>query len=187
MSQSFSFTREFFRDRKQVGSVVPSGGPLASAMVKALGRLEAGQMVVELGPGTGVVTSRLEKAWPDNRLLTVEFLPQFAEQLEEAFPSVDVIQGCASELQKHLTEKRIDAHQVGGIVSSLPLLSLPTESRDAIFDALRAILQPGRRYIQFTYIKKSWDQFMPEGFVLKRHRRVWRNIPPATVLTFVRL
>ena len=46
---------------RQTGAVVPSGGPLARAMVTAIGHLEPGQVVIELGPGTGVFTRELRQ------------------------------------------------------------------------------------------------------------------------------
>lgn len=186
MNQSLRFAREFLKDRRQIGAVIPSGGPLARRVLRALGKVEPDQVIVELGPGTGPVTAEIVSTWPDQRLVLVEFLPAFARQLAETFPSVEVVEGDAAHLQQHLEERGIEAGKVGGVVSSLPLLSLDEPTRDRIFEALQAVLRPGRRYVQFTYSKKSWDRFMPEGFELRKSSRVWRNLPPATVLTFVR-
>ena len=186
MRKSIGFVREFVRQRKVIGACLPSGGRLARAMVRGLGDIQPGQVIIELGPGTGVFTKQLHEAWPDNKLIAVEFTPAFAEKLQHEFPNVEIVNGCASQLLRHLAERDIPLQSVAGIVSGLPLLSLPPELRDGIFDAIRAVLPHGQRYVQFTYSKKSWKKFMPAGLRMEKTRRVWRNVPPATVLPFVR-
>ena len=64
-----------------------------------------------------------------------------------------------------------------GFYLDLPLLNLPDPIRDGIFEAIREVLQPGQPYVQFTYSRRSWNKFMPQGFYLEKQHRVWRNIP----------
>lgn len=186
MLQSLGFARAFVRDRQHIGACLPSSKALAQAMVRALGPVPEGQVILELGPGTGVFTRALHTAWPQRRLVAVEFMSDFAHKLRLRFPDADVVHGCASALPQHLADCDLQPQQVAGVVSGLPLLSLPEEMREGIFASIRSVLEPGRPYVQFTYAKRSWNKFMPQGLRLQSSRRVWRNVPPATVLTFVR-
>ena len=76
---------------------------------------------------------------------------------------------------------------VGAVISGLPLLSLPREMSTAIFAAISEVLQPGRRYVQFTYSKRMWKKFQPPGFRFDQTKMVWLNVPPAVVMPFTRI
>ena len=73
------------------------------------------------------------------------------------------------------------------MVSGLPLLTLPRHLCASIFAGIADVLEPGRRYIQFTYSKRAWRRNSPPGFRLDKTRQVWLNIPPAAVLPFTRM
>lgn len=180
------FVGHIGRHRRHIGAVAPSSPLLAKAMVQALQPLEPGQVVIELGPGTGVFTREIRRSLPGHPVMAVEFLDDIALRLQERLPEVSVIQGCASRLVEHLEQAGIARDQVGGIISGLPLLSLPAELRDRIFSAISEVLVPGRRYVQFTYWKSAWRHFELPGLRLQPTRRIFLNLPPAVVLPFVR-
>ncbi|HVK14694.1 MAG TPA: methyltransferase domain-containing protein, partial [Gemmataceae bacterium] len=150
------------------------------------GVIAPGQVIVELGPGTGVTTRELVKHFPNNRIVAIEIIDEFAAQLEKTFPTVTVIRGDAAQLVDQLAKLGISPDDVGAVVSGLPLLAFPREVSHSILAAIRGVLKPGRRYVQFTYSKRAWKRFVIEGFRALPNRRIWINIPPATVMTFER-
>lgn len=172
---------------RTTGAVAPSGRHLARAMVTAMGELKTGQVIVELGPGTGVFTRELRKRYPGHPIVAIEFNEMFAKTLRERMSDVHVIQGCASKTLDHVRELGYERSQVGAVISGLPLLSLPRDLGMAIFAAIAEVLEPGRRYVQFTYSKRMWKKFQPPGFRFDQTRMVWLNVPPAVVMPFTRI
>jgi phospholipid N-methyltransferase len=96
------------------------------------------------------------------------------------------VNGCASRLDAHLAGLGHTTADVAGVVSGLPLLSLPGDLPQRILASVAGVLSPGRRYVQFTYSERAWRRFDVVGFRRNPHRRIWRNIPPAVVMSFAR-
>lgn len=174
------------RNFRTVGAIAPSSKRLAKAMVRHLGALPRGQLIIELGPGTGPFTHRIRQAYPDNPLLAVEFDSHLASRLQLRFPEIQVVCGCASKLLLHIQDAGYEPAQVGGVISGLPVLNLPSDIRDGVFQAVSDCLPSGRPYVQFTYSKHAWRHIHPPGFRSERSRRVFMNVPPAVVLPFLR-
>lgn len=155
-------------------------------MIDAIGPLAKQTAIVELGPGTGVFTKAIQQRYPAHRLIAVEANPEFAARLRADLPTVPVVQGCASILSEHLAAQGIASSDVGVVVSGLPLLSLPGDLPQRILAAIAEVLPAGRPYVQFTYAPRAWRRFAMPGFAAGASRRVWLNLPPATVMRFVR-
>ncbi|GDY12732.1 methyltransferase [Planctomycetota bacterium] len=180
------FLGQLIRHGRQTGAVLPSGQGLAKAMIDAIGPLPNQTAIVELGPGTGVFTKAILRRYPGHRLVAVEANPEFVSRLRADLPTVPVVQGCASILVDHLAAHHLAPSDVGVVVSGLPLLSLPGDLPQRILAAIAAVLPPGRSYVQFTYAPRAWKRFAMPGFSAGPSRRVWLNLPPATVMRFVR-
>jgi phosphatidylethanolamine/phosphatidyl-N-methylethanolamine N-methyltransferase len=186
MGDTLLFFKEMFRGWRPIGAIAPSGSVLARALADGLGQVADGQIILELGPGTGVITRELVRRFPHARIVAVEVNEAFAAHLAQAFPTVTVVTGCASELDRHLAHLGLDPKDVAGVVSGLPLLALPGDFPQRILASIARVLPPGRPYVQFTYSRMAWKRFVVTGFRPHPPRRVWRNVPPATVLTFTR-
>jgi phosphatidylethanolamine/phosphatidyl-N-methylethanolamine N-methyltransferase len=186
MKESLLFMAHTFTRWKTTGAIAPSGRSLSRHIARQAEPVAPGQVIVELGPGTGVSTRELVKHFPNNRIVTVEIIDAFAAQLEKTFPTVTVIRGDAALLPEHLAKLGISPDDVGAVVSGLPLLAFPLDVSHKILAAIRGVLRPGRRYVQFTYSRRAWRRFVVEGFKALPPKRIWLNIPPASVLTFER-
>jgi phosphatidylethanolamine/phosphatidyl-N-methylethanolamine N-methyltransferase len=186
MKESLLFLGQAVRHWRTAGTFTQSRPALARAIADAVGDVPDGRVILELGPGTGVVTRELIGRYPRTRVVAVEVLDAFASRLEQTAPGVTVVRGCASELDAHLAGLCIDPDEVAAVVSGLPMLSLPGDLPGRILGSVRAVLRPGRRYVQFTYFRRAWRRFTLDGFRQVGCRRVWLNLPPAYVLTFVR-
>ncbi len=56
MRETLLFYWQIARRWRTTGAIAPSGGNLARAMAHAVGEITSGQVILELGPGTGVFT-----------------------------------------------------------------------------------------------------------------------------------
>ncbi|MCX7124380.1 MAG: methyltransferase domain-containing protein [Gammaproteobacteria bacterium] len=173
------FFKALFFNPRAMGAVVPSSHYLAEKMADCIDTTKPG-FVLELGPGTGVVTEAILNAGVSAaKLIALEVNSDFASPLRNRFPDISVIEGNATHLSALLKDKSVDT-----IISSLPLLSLSSDDREKIFKEIQKILSPNGRLIQFTYSRKTKDHFFPDNFVLTHSFTVWRNIPPARVMVF---
>ncbi|TAJ32806.1 MAG: hypothetical protein EPO67_09865 [Reyranella sp.] len=184
------FLKRWLRNPLSMGAVVPSGRLLAEAMARTtLGEMTGRDgHVIELGAGTGEVTKALLAAGiPADRLALVEREAELASFLRRHFPGPRIAEGDAARLPRLLDQHGIKS--VAAVVSSLPLLSLPTEIVNGIVHSVFEVLPRGAALVQFTYgpsppVPKS----LREGLRLvgARGKRIWRNVPPAVVWTFRR-
>jgi len=87
---------------RMTGAIAPSGPALAKMMASHVdpnGTLP----VIELGPGTGVVTRALiEHGVAPGRIVAIEYSPEFCAMIRERFPGVTVIEGDAYDLDRTL-------------------------------------------------------------------------------------
>ena len=91
---------------KAVGSIVPTSSVTARRMASVIDP-NSGLPVLEVGPGTGVITRAiLARGIKPENLLAVEYSEDFVRHLKKHYPGVDVIQGDAFDLDKTLGDKR---------------------------------------------------------------------------------
>ena len=182
MLHSLRFLKEFCLHPSQTGALAPSGRRLAKGVVQALGPLEPQELVVELGPGTGAFTRALRAQLPDNPVIAIERNERFVIGLRKRFPDVVIAEGCASEIRKNLRQHHLEDHRIGGVISGLPLLSLPKPLVRNIFASLSDILPAGATFINFTYSKRTFRRIETPGFEVVESRRVLLNVPPASIM-----
>jgi phospholipid N-methyltransferase len=173
-----AFLTELARHPRQMGTVWPSSRILARAMVRRLPD-DSTLSVLELGPGTGVVTQALlARGLSPRRLVAVEKSPRLTEVLRRRFPGVRILTGDALELGALL-----GGEQFGAVVSSLPLKVFSAPDVVRLADAIRALLHPGGRWIQYTY--QLLNGYLPtSAFRRVTSDLVLRNFPPALVCVY---
>lgn len=165
----------------RVGAVAPSGRKLAQRMA-AVALDQRSGVVVELGGGTGAITSELVKAAGVDGVLVVEIDPAMCRMIERRFPGIRVVQGDAFRLPDVLQQAGVTA--IRSIASSLPLLTHPPERRQLFLQRCLSLMEPGGGLVQFTY-----SLFSPVPFEILRDLdvsavrmgRIWRNMPPASL------
>ncbi|MBN8531107.1 MAG: methyltransferase domain-containing protein [Alphaproteobacteria bacterium] len=182
-----AFFIAWLRAPLRTGSPVPSGESLARAMAEQVDVNRPGY-IIELGAGTGVVTSALIKAGiPRDRLLVIERNQAFFDLLQEKFPDTQILQQDAQKLTQILRQQHI--HEINAVVSSLPLLSLPAQVQRNVVEQVASVLGPDSIYIQYTYgLLSPVPKRLLHGFSLtgRRVRRIWRNIPPAFIWRYTK-
>jgi phosphatidylethanolamine/phosphatidyl-N-methylethanolamine N-methyltransferase len=176
------FLRSWIEKPLHMGAVMPSGKVLARTMAQYVDINSTGP-VVELGPGTGAITSALiEHGVDQKRLVLVEYNPGFCALLRDRYPHAKVVQGDAYTLRDSLWN--VLSVPASAVVSGLPLVTKPMLTRlKLIRDAFLA-LAPGAPFVQFTYsvappIPKSLPGVSPEA-----SERIWMNLPPARVWVY---
>jgi phosphatidylethanolamine/phosphatidyl-N-methylethanolamine N-methyltransferase len=184
LSDEMRFLRTWIAKPKIVGAIAPSGRALARAMAAAADVSTPG-LVLELGPGTGVVTEALiERGIAPERIVAVEFDTGFCSYLRERFPAVNVIEGDAFNVDKTLPPEL--RGPFSAVISSLPLvLSAPPERRRLVEDMLGRI-PPNGTYIQFSYSPKPPVPPVPGIFTAEHGPWIVNNLPPARVWTYRR-
>lgn len=175
------FVRQWLGNPRSIGAITPSGPDLARAMAGFLDPASAGR-VVELGPGTGVVTDAILKRGIDpSRLTSIEYCSDFAALLMQRFPGVQIVRGDAYDLEASLDA---DMVELAGVVSSLPLFTSPYEKRRAlIMDALDR-LAPGAPFIQFSYALVPPVKAEAGLFTVSKTGWILNNVPPARVWVY---
>jgi phosphatidylethanolamine/phosphatidyl-N-methylethanolamine N-methyltransferase len=181
------FLKQYFRNPLGVGAVAPSSQKLANFIVSMLAP-QPSDVVVELGPGTGVFTRELlsQGVAPAN-LILVEFNGQFVKFLKGEFPHVKIIEGAGQDLPQLL--KALGQGPVKKIISGIPLRSLKPSERQQIAKAVAATLEPGGVFVQFSYFKTSpfSEEVAAEvGLVGKCAGAAMSNVPPAYVWRYIK-
>ncbi len=180
-AQHLDFLRGLIARPKNVGAIAPSSPALARAIAWEIDPAVPGP-VLELGPGTGVVTEALiERGIAPERITAIEYDPDFAMLVQRRFPKVHVVRGDAFDLAKTLGY----GEPFAGIVSGLPLLNHPVERRRALIEGALARLKPGASYVQFSYGTRPPIP-APAGATVRRAAVIWFNLPPARVWVYRR-
>ncbi len=175
--------KEFLRTPAKIGAVCPSSPFLRDTMCAMLPRKRDG-LIVEVGPGTGAITTGLvRRASARNPLVLVERSALLAENLRRRYPQLQVITGDAAQLPSYLGVEQ----PVAAIVSTLPLLNMSHSQRMAILEAFRIALRGRGRLVLMTYNMFCHPDMRRAGFVSRYHRVEMRNIPPARVDCFLPL
>jgi phospholipid N-methyltransferase len=170
-------------NKGQTGALLPSQRFLINKMISPVPRDYRGQ-VLELGPGTGVLTHRLAARCPQARILACEINPAFAHALEydlaQARLSQRVQVVCDSAEHLLVSMRRRGGEQPEFIISGIPLGNLPRDMTHSLIEKIRQALAPGGWYIQFQYTlmdrKKVKAQFARFHTI-----PVFLNLPPAVV------
>ena len=177
------FLRSWIEKPLHVGAVMPSGRFLARTMAQYVDADSTGP-VVELGPGTGAITSALiEHGVDQKRLVLVEYNPGFCALLRDRYPLAKVVQGDAYALRDTLWSV-LGGGLASAVVSGLPLVTKPMLTRLKLVRDAFALLKPGAPFIQFTYsVVPPIPKSLP-GVSTEASERIWMNLPPARVWVY---
>ncbi len=181
------FIKNFIKSPCTIGAICPSSRFLARLITSDIG-IEKASAIVELGPGTGVFTSRvLDMKKPDSIFFAVELNKELYDTFKVKFPSVKIYNENATKLSSMVKQEKIDSVDV--VICGLPWASFPPQLQDDLLDAISDVLSPGGCFTTFAYLQ---GLMIPAGMrfrrTLKNHfstvktsQTEWRNFPPAFV------
>jgi phosphatidylethanolamine/phosphatidyl-N-methylethanolamine N-methyltransferase len=188
LAERFDDELKFFRTwidmPKAVGAIVPTSSITARKMASVINP-HSNLPVLELGPGTGVITKAILQAGvkPQN-LWSIEYSADFVEHLREHYPQVNIIHGDAFNLDATLGDKRDT--RFDSIVSGVPLLNFKVEQRVAYIEDLLDRIPAGRPIVQITYGPRSPVPPGRGNYVVEHLDLILRNIPPAQLWIYRR-
>jgi len=135
--------------------------------------------ILELGPGTGIVTAELIAAGlQEDWLVAVEKSEVLADYLSARYPRSRIIAGDALELDQLFAGERF-----GAVISSLPLKVFGPGQVETLADQISNLLLPGAPWVQFSYQIVN-GQAPDKRFRSVDSRIVWTNFPPAKVSVY---
>jgi phosphatidylethanolamine/phosphatidyl-N-methylethanolamine N-methyltransferase len=169
---------------KAVGSIVPTSSITARRMASIINPA-SGLPVLELGPGTGVITKAiLARGIKPQNLYAVEYSEEFVDHVRRGYPGVNVIQGDAFNLDETLGPK--DRIQFDCAISGVPLLNFPVSKRVDYINGILDRLPHGRPVVQITYGPLSPVPAGRGEYTVEHFDFVIRNIPPAQLWIYRR-
>jgi phosphatidylethanolamine/phosphatidyl-N-methylethanolamine N-methyltransferase len=176
------FLRSWIEKPLHMGAVMPSGRVLARTMAQYVD-IDSKAPVVELGPGTGAITSALiEHGVDQKRLVLVEYNPGFCALLRDRYPHAKIVQGDAYRLRDSL--RNVLSAPASAVVSGLPLVTKPMLTRLKLIRDAFVALAPGAPFVQFTYsVAPPIPKSLP-GVSTEASERIWMNLPPARVWVY---
>ncbi len=178
------FLQEWVNDPRQIGAIAPSSKNLAAAMARWLPP-EPNSYVLELGPGTGVVTQALlERGHSPQRIVAIEKSPKMADHLRERFPDTHIVTGDALDLVELLKLQINQSNNLAVVFSSLPMMNFEPEAAARLAKIIHSVLRPKGRLVQYSYHIGTRQPKPPAHFRFVDSEWVLLNLPPARVSVY---
>lgn len=184
-NRPIDFFKGFLRNPKEVGSVVPSSRFVIRRVVKC-GEVSRSPVVIELGPGTGVLTREILQHMPrDGKLIAIELLPDFCDLLGATCrdPRLLIYQGSSVDLEKALVEA--GESQADLVVSGVPFSTMERGEGRRTLEAARRVLAPNGRFVAYQF-RDAVRRMAEPVFGPPETRSGFWNIPPMRIYTFRR-
>lgn len=179
--------KQFLRNPRITGAVLPSSGKLSSAITSEIG-IKSARRIVELGPGTGAITRHiLRQMSPEASFIAVELNEQICNEFNKRFSDVKIINDNAANLRAILAREGLFEADV--IISGLPWASFGSDLQNKLLAEIVHSLAPRGIFTTFAYIH---GLAMPTAHMFRRNLNnrfsvvnrtpiIWGNIPPAVV------
>lgn len=163
---------------KKTGGVAPSSYFLAKR-ISLLVPKEA-ELVIELGGGTGALTSAiLKRIGPSARLTVFESNPVFIEKLKKIQDGrLTIVEGNAENVEEYIPTEKYG--QIDAIISSIPIANLKKEDVLRILQKWHTLLADNGICIQYQYSLLT-QKIFKQVFKNTRVSFEARNIPPAFI------
>jgi phosphatidylethanolamine/phosphatidyl-N-methylethanolamine N-methyltransferase len=182
------FLRRAARRPGLLGAPAPTGSRLA-ARVAAVVPADRAMTIVELGAGTGALTTAVAaRLAPGSRFVAIELDPVLAAHLRAACPEVEVVEGDAVDVVEILAGLGID--RVDAVVSSLPWTFLPPAVRRDLLAGIARLLAPDGVFTLIrvlvalpSRVRVLRDDLAGAFADVREDRPVWRNLPPAALVS----
>jgi phosphatidylserine decarboxylase len=202
LSETLFFLNQITQGFDSIGAILPTSRQAAKAVAAEALRQQTPKTILEVGPGTGPITTEIVKHLKaSDRLVLCEISRDFCAYLYRRI-------GREPDLKR--VRKQIEIHQMSVvdlpgehcydyIISAIPFTNLPPETVEEIFATYKRLLKPGGtlsflEYSYFRQIRKAATTNIDSRFLkvdsllsdkIKRYQfrneKVLLNLPPATI------
>lgn len=196
-----TFVREVRRTFETTGAILPSSRRLARALVKPMSAHAQPVRILEVGAGTGAVTSEiLRYVRPGDHADIVELNDRFVKTLHHRFETEPTFQAVSQRAT--IVHSAVQDLKVGEpydyIISGLPVNNFSTQLVEEVFAHLMSLLRPGgtlsfyeylwiRRFKMLVSSSTERRRVVEVGHILKDYLKryevhcdtVFVNLPPA--------
>lgn len=184
-SSAFVFARNFFRNPKMLGSVIPSSRFLIHQLLRHV-EWQRARVVVELGPGVGTITREvLRKMRPDGKLVAFEVNDDFVRHLRENFSDkrLQIEHRSGVEVAGALAQSNLG--KADYVIAGIPFSILTASERDAVLSACNDSLADGGTMLVYQFsgrVRRDLER------IFGRVERVFepRNVLPAQVFRCIK-
>lgn len=148
---AFVFARNFFKNPRMLGSVIPSSRYLVEDLLRDIEWATA-RVLVEYGPGVGTITGEiLKRMRPDARLLVFEVNDEFVRVLTRRFddPRLRVVHRSAADIAAVLSEMHLGPADY--VISGIPFSMMSEPARRHVIQSTRAALRDGGVFIVYQF------------------------------------
>jgi len=171
------FLKEWAKDPKGIGSITPTSKQAAKLMVSQI-PTNCDLPILELGPGTGIITSTMiEMGVEPSNITSIEFDKSFCDHLRKTYPEVDFVEGDAFNLYETLKDHPIK--KFGAILSGIPLLNFKQPERLLLLKGALDLLEDGAPFVQLSYGPKPPVDVSGLNLSVTPTKWVLTNVPPA--------
>lgn len=180
-----NFVWQFIRHPTRTGALAASSQRLAHLLVNTAA-LHRAQVVVELGPGTGVFTEHLSGILPRHAdFFAIEINDKFVRETRRRCPDVPVYHGSAANLKGYLKQR--GRASCDCIVSSLPWGVFDEPLQRELMSAVVSCLSSDGEFLTYSYLggmllpsARTFRRILHSHFEdIRKTPLVWRNMPPA--------
>ena len=179
------FARNFFRNPRMLGSVIPSSRYLVHHLLRDID-WERARVIVELGPGVGTITREvLRRMRPDAVLLAFEINDDFVRHLKEHLddPRLRVHHRSGVEIGNVLRELRLG--KADYVIAGIPFSIMSEEDRTAVLRNCHDALAEGGVMLVYQFSARVRADLEK---LFGRVRRMFepRNVLPAHLFECVK-
>jgi phosphatidylethanolamine/phosphatidyl-N-methylethanolamine N-methyltransferase len=182
--EELRFFKGWMRKPGEVGAVKPTGREAARAMACYI-PVGTDLPVLELGPGTGVITQAiLDRGISPDQLVSIEFNRDFYEYLLPRFPGVRLIHGDALRAEDLIAATGFT--QFSAVISAVPLLNLPKSERVGLIRSSLGRVAEDGPFVQISYGPRPPTPSLAGTYRVVAGEWIVKNVPPAKIFVYRR-
>ena len=149
--QALVFARNFFKNPKMLGSLIPSSRFLIKQLLRDV-KWNDVRVIVEYGPGVGTISGEiLKRMRPDAKLVVFEINDDFVRVLKRRFndPRLHVLHRSAAQVQDALSE--LGMEKADCAIAGIPFSIMKDHDRQAVLQNTHAALRPGGSFLVYQF------------------------------------
>ena len=173
----FIFFNQAIRNFNQTGALFKSSKFLSKKITSFLPETTSDKLILELGPGNGVITKQILNSISKNsKLIVFELNATFCEELRKICDDrLTIYNKSATEIDEIKGTQKFDC-----VISSLPLTSIDKAIKKKILKKVKETLTKKGLFIQYQYTLLDY-RFLKKKFKKIKLDFTLLNLPPSFI------